>query len=310
MAPEISPPDRSTLTAFAGAVVIGGANFIAVKFSNEGLDPIVGAALRFGLAAILFFAIAAFLRIPLPRGQAALGAVLYGALGFGIAYGMLYFALIEVTAGTASVIMASVPLLTLILAVAHRQERFTARGVVGGALAVIGIAVLSRRSLESDLDPIYIAAALVGALAVAESTVVVKGYPRAHPITTNAIGMSAGVVVLVIAALVRGEEWSLPTDSRTWAALAWLVVAGSVALFILFLYVIARWTASATVYALTLMPVVAVTLGALLADEEITLDVIAGGALVIAAVYVAALSGRRKSAPGEPPHSQVADQPV
>jgi len=53
--------------------------------------------------------------------------------------------------------------------------------------------------------------------------------------------------------------------------------------------VIARWTASASVYVLTLMPVVAVALGALLAGEPITSEVIGGTALVLLAVYVGAI---------------------
>lgn len=303
-----STPDRLTFTAFAGAVVIGGTNFIAVKFSNEGLDPTFGAMIRFGLAAAIFFLIAAVLRLPLPRGRAAVGALLYGALGFGLGYWMLYFALVELTAGTTSIVMASVPLLTLILAVLHRQERFTARGVIGGVLAIIGIGILSAGSIGGEIRPIYFAALLIGALAVAESSVLVKGYPRAHPITTNAVGMAAGTALLVIASLVQGEEWALPDDGRTWAALAWLVLAGSVGLFALFLYVIVRWTASATVYALTLMPVVAVTLGALLADEAITVEVVVGGVLVIAAVYIAALSQRKPVT--EVPPSEIVEEPA
>jgi len=124
--------------------VIGGANFVAVKFSNEELEPLFGAALRFGAATLLFFAIMRIRRLPMPYGKAALGAVIYGLLGFGLAYGLLYFALVELTAGTTSVIMASVPLITLLLAVLHRQERLSMRGVAGGLLAIAGIAVLPR----------------------------------------------------------------------------------------------------------------------------------------------------------------------
>lgn len=281
--------DRSTLTAFVGAVLIGGVNFIAVKFSNQELDPMVGATLRFGAATFLLFAIAAIRRIPLPRGRALNGALVYGLLGFGFAYGLLYYALVGLSAGTTSVIMASVPLFTLALAVLHRQERFSFRGVLGGLLAVAGIALLSTGSLGGDVRPSYFFAGLLAVIAVAESSVVVKGYPKADPIVTNAIGMLVGTIFLAGASLVLGEDWVLPQASQTWFALAWLVVAGSVGLFVLYLFVMARWTASATNYAVTTMPVVAVTLGALLANEQVTFPLIGGGALVVLAVYVGAL---------------------
>lgn len=54
-------------------------------------------------------------------------------------------------------------------------------------------------------------------------------------------------------------------------------------LFWLFLHVIEKWTASAAAYVLALMPVVAVTLAALIADEPITIQLVAGGLLLIAA---------------------------
>jgi drug/metabolite transporter (DMT)-like permease len=294
-------PDRTTLAAFVGAAIIGGSNFVAVRFSNEELDPMFGAAFRFALATILLLGIMALTGRQLPRGRAAAGAVIYGLLGFGLSYALLYIALVELPAGASSLILAVTPLFTLLLAVAHRQETLSMRGLIGAALAVVGIAVLSGGSIGSEFPLTYLLAAVLGAVCIAESSVIVKGFPRTDPITTNAVGMAAGTMLLGIASLVFGEQWRLPQTTRTWLVLAWLVVVGSVGLFILFLFVIARWTASATVYALTLMPVVAVTLGALLADEQVTIALLAGGVLVLVAVYIGAISrGRAKPETPQP----------
>ena len=291
--------DRLTLAAFSATVVIGGSNFVAVKFSNYELAPLYGAAVRFTAAAVVFAALAWALSVPVPRGRAFVGVAIYGMLGFGAAYGLIYFALVEISIGMAAVIMATVPLFTLIFAVLHRQERLTAGGILGGLLAVAGIAVLSLRSLGGEISLLAVLAAVGAAAAAAESSVVVKGFPRAHPVTANAVGMAAGSVLLWLASVVAGERWTVPEQARTWAALSWLVILGSVGLFYLFLFVIGRWTASASVYALTLMPVVAVTLGALLAGEPITPEVVAGAALVVLAVYVGAIR-RPTGRPGVP----------
>ena len=301
-------PDRVTLGAFAGAVAIGGSNFIAVKLSNDELEPLFGAGVRFAAAALLLVALTRLQRLAIPRGGDLTGPALYGLLGFGVSYGLLYYALQGLTAGTAAVFMASTPLITLVLAVLHGQERFTPRGIAGGVLAVAGIGVISVDSLGGDLRPSYLVASLLGVVAVAESSVLLKGFPRAHPITTNAVGMVAGAVLLLVASLAFGEAWELPETAATWGALAWLVVPGSIGLFALFVFVIKRWTASATVYALTLMPVVAITLGALVKDEPVTAEVVAGGALVMAAVYVGALSGRTPEA--APPEAAPATDAV
>jgi len=286
-------PSRTTMFAFAATVVIGGMNVVAVKFSNSELPPLYGAGLRFGLAAVILLVVAKLGRMELPRGTALLGTALYGVLNFSVGYALIYVALLGISAGAAATILACVPLITLVMAVIHRQERVTVRGVIGGLFAVAGIAVMSFRGLGTELPIISLLAAVGAAFAFAESSVVVKGFPQSHPITTNAVGMAVGGVVLFLGSAVSGETWIVPQEARTWLVLVWLIVGGSVGLFGLFVFVIKRWTASATAYALTLMPVVSVTLGALLAGETVTPEVVAGGALVLFGVYAGALSARR-----------------
>jgi drug/metabolite transporter (DMT)-like permease len=282
--------ETNTYLAFAATVLIGGANFVAVSFSNMELPPLFGAALRFALAALLFFLVLRVGGVPLARGRAALGAAMYGTLGFGAAYAFLYYALVGLAAGTVAVIMAAMPLFTLIIAVLSGQERLSLRGIVGGGMAIAGIAVLSLGTLGGDLSPTYLIAAVLGAVAAAASSVAAKSLPDVHPLNMNAIGMASGTVLLVAGSFLLGERWVLPREPHTWLALGWLVVIGSVGLFQLFLYVIRRWTASATVYAITAMPVVAVVLGAVMLGQPITPTVLVGGSMVTLAVYVGAIS--------------------
>ncbi|HEX2149913.1 MAG TPA: EamA family transporter, partial [Actinomycetota bacterium] len=243
-------------------------------------------------------------RLTIPRGRALLGAAVYGTLSFGVVYGFLYFALLRMDAGTTSVIMASVPLFTLLLAVLQGQERFTLQGVAGGLLALGGIAVLSVRSITGDLPLLAMLAAVGGAVAASESAVLVKGFPKSHPITTNAVGMCVGASGLLLASAVLGENWAVPRLSATWAATAWLTSMGSVGLFGLLVFVIKTWKASASVYALTLMPLVSVGLAAFLLGEAITPQTVAGAFLVGFGVYVGALSGKSVS-PAKTPASRV-----
>jgi drug/metabolite transporter (DMT)-like permease len=288
-----TPPDSLTMAAFVGAVVIGGGNFAAVAFSNQDLAPLFGATIRFAAAAVLMFVITFVGGYELPRGRAAVGAVIYGLLGFGLAYGLLYFAVDGLGAGTTSIIVGSAPLVTLVFAVLYGQERFNLRGVIGGLLVIVGFAVLSIEKLGADIRPIYLIAGILGVLSIAGSTVVIKGYPRAHPVTSNALGMTAGAILLAVGSLVFREQWALPVHGRTWLALVWLVAFGSVGLFILFLYVVKNWTASGTVYAVTLMPIIAIPLAALMLGDEITPSVLVGAVLVTAAVYIGSLHHER-----------------
>ena len=285
--------DRRILIVFTAAVVIGGLNGVGVRLSNQELDFLWGAALRFALAALLLFAVVALRRLALPRGRALLGSVLYGAIGFAAAYGLAYYGLVETPASVGMVILSLVPLLTLVLAVAHGLERFRFQSLAGSLLALAGVALLfgERLTSTSDAIPLISLLAIVGAaVAIAETGVIVKRFPRPHPVVNNALAMGVGAVLLLAATLVAGQAIELPRRTETIAALAYLVVIGSAGLFMLFLYIIERWTASATSYMLLLMPLPAAVGGALLLGEPITIGLVAGGALTMLGVYIGAFA--------------------
>jgi drug/metabolite transporter (DMT)-like permease len=279
--------ERPVLGAFLGAVVIGGSNFVAIRFSNRELDPLWGAGLRFALAASVFGVLCASLRLALPRGRALALVVAYGLLSFGAAYGCVYWAMQEVPAGIAAVVLAVGPLLTLLLAFAHGMERLGVRALVGAVVAIVGSAVIFFQPGSIDFGWGSFALLGVGALCASEAVVVSKLAGRQHPVAMNFVGMTAGAVVLVIAAGLAGERLALPAEGETQLAVAYLVVA-TVGLFLLVLFVVQRWAASVASYVFVLMPVVAVALGAVIADEAITLTTIVGGAIVCAGVYVGA----------------------
>ena len=259
-----------TLLAFGVAIILGGSNAVAVRFSNLDLPPFWGAALRFGSAAILFWAFVLIKGITVPRGRALAGILIFGSLAIGISYALLYWALQFIPASTTMVVGALVPIITFLLAVAHGQESFRWRGLAGGLLAFVGILFAIGNQLGDSLPVLPVLAVLLGFTATAEGTVVFKAYPRSDPMVVNAIALSIGTVLLLLISLIAGEAWRLPETQTTWLAYGYLVLGGSVGLFYLFLYVLERWTASATSYSFLLFPVATIIIAAWLAGEEIT----------------------------------------
>lgn len=296
-------PDALTLGAFAVAVTLGGGNFLAVRFSNVELPPFWGAGLRFGLAALLFVVIVVALRLPWPRGrQLALTAV-YGSLSFAIFYALMYWALVRVTAGVATVVLAIVPLATLLLAAAQGLERLRPRGAVGAVLALAGIAWMIVGPQQVVVPLSALAAMLAAALCVGQSIILGKRLSANHPAVTNAVGMTVGAVLLLGLSAAAGESWALPRQAEAVGAVVYLVTLGSVGLFVLVLLVVRRWTASATSYMFVLFPVATMALGAWLADEPVTGQAVIGAALVMLGVWFGALSpgARHPVAPAEVP---------
>jgi len=284
---SLKPP---VLIAFLGIVVIGGTNFVAVRFSNSELAPFWGAGLRFGLASLILFAIVSLKHISLPKGRALLGAILYGILGFGVPYAFLYLALLQVSAGFASVIMSLLPLMTIFLAFVHGLERITPRAVFGGLITICGFALLFQDQLGISAQIPYILAMVAGALASAESAIVVKKFPESHPLVTNAVGMLVGAAILLVLSLITRESLTLPSLASTWIALLYLTVIGSISLFTLYLFVLSKWKASTTSYSIVLMPIVATFVSAWLEKTSITGMFLISSALVVTGVYIGAFS--------------------
>jgi drug/metabolite transporter (DMT)-like permease len=280
--------DRRVLLAFAGTALLAGSNIVAVVFSNRELPPFWGAGIRFVGAGVLMLALVRVLRLSLPRGRALAGATFYGVLSFFVAYATFYWGTQEVPAGIASVIMGAVPLLTLLLALVIGMERFHWRGLVGALLAVGGITVISAEPPGGSLPVVPLLAIVAAATAAAGSGIVVKSLAESHPVTTNAVAMLVGAALLLATSAIAGERATLPTSAPVWTALVFLVLA-TPALFVLFVYILQRWTASAASYQFVLFPLVSIVLAAALLREPVSTSLLIGAPLVLAGVYVGAL---------------------
>lgn len=292
-------PDRAVLLAFATFVLFAGANAIGVRFALRELDPFWAAAIRFLIAGLVLAAIMIAWRRPFPRGERLLGTLLFGILAFPLAYLFLYQALVDAPAGTTMLMLAIVPLLTVLLAVAHGIERLRWLGLAGALLAAVGIVIVSLDQLSLDVPPGALLLLLAAAVCQAESAVVAKRFPPGDPVAANAIGQLLGGAALAAVAVVTGESLVAPTRIETLVAMAYLIVPGSIVLFILVLWVLSRWTASATSYGFLLFPLVAIVLGALLLGEPVRPSFLAGGAVVLAGVYLGAVY-RPRGGPSAP----------
>jgi drug/metabolite transporter (DMT)-like permease len=285
--------ERLATGAFLVSSLFAGGNAVGVRFSNRELAPLWGAGLRFSLAALLLLVALAVMRLPLPRGRALAGALVFGALNFGGAFALAYYGLQRIHAGLGQTLLAIVPLATLLLAVLQRQERLRAAAVVGTLLALTGIALMSRAPVRESVPLLSLLALLGSALCFAQAAVVVRRFPPVHPIVINALGMAVGGAILLVGSAVAREPLALPDRVETWLALGYLVAIGSIVVFVLYLFVLRYWPASRAAYTFVLVPVVAVGLSAWLDDEPIRGGLVLGGLLVLAGVYVGALRPAR-----------------
>jgi drug/metabolite transporter (DMT)-like permease len=287
-----STDQRLNAIVFVATALIGGGNPVGVAVSVDELDPLWAAATRFLAAGAIFAVAMALWRVPVPHGKALLGALIYGALGFLGAFTFLFWGLQETPPATTQVIIALAPLLTVILAVAHGLERFNLRALIGMLIAFGGLVFLVADRIQADVPLLSMLAVVAGAALLAESGVVVKLTPRAHPVASNAVAMIGGGAGLLVLSAIVGDTWRVPTQSDTWAAMIFLVIGGSVAVFGLYLFLLGRWTASAVSYILLLQPLATVVYSAILTQEPMTPALFIGGAVMVLGVYIGAFAPR------------------
>lgn len=287
---------RLVLSAFFAEAILAGGNSVAIRFSNRELNPLWGATIRFAVAAVLVALVMAAMKLQVPRGRLLGGSVLYGLFQFAGAFGLYYFALVEIQAGLGQTLLALVPLATLLLAVFLKLERLRVAALVGAVVSLFGVAVISREPLQGSISPTSLIAVLGSVLCFAQALVIVRRLPPVHPVALNTVGMAVTVPALLGAALLRGEDLVLPSLTETWVAVAYVAAIGSVVVFLLQVFVVQHWSASRTSYVMVLIPIVTVALSAWLDQEPITAGLLIGGALIVSGVYIGAL---RQPAPAD-----------
>lgn len=295
-----SNSNRVALTALIVGGVLAGGNPVGVRFTVFELDALWGAALRFGLASLLLAGVMVVRRLPLPRGKALRGAVLFGLLNFGAAFAAAYYALSHMQAGLGSTLIALVPLATLLLAVVQRQEQLRLAAVVGGVVALSGVALVTGATLAQSVPPAVLLAAGAGVVCMGQAAIVARRLRNdVHPVVLSTVGMAVGAGVLFVGAILAGDAIVLPQEPATWLSIAYVVVGGSIGVFVLYIVVLKYWEASRGAYLTMLMPPVAVALSSWLDDEPITSSLVVGGALILVGVYIGAVR-RTPEATAEP----------
>lgn len=290
-------PARPVLIGFLLFVLVTGGASVAIRITYTELAPFWVAASRFSLAALVFWALVLWKRLPLPRGRALMGALLFGALTVGLAFTLIGWGLVATPASRYQILMATVPLLTIFLSSLQGVEAISRHGILGALLAVGGIALTVGVSPSAGLSLPHVIAILLGALCIAEGGVLVKKFPPNPPVVTNAIGMTVGGLILGFVSLVSGERWSLPVLPGTWVAYLYLVFFVTVSSFLLYLFVLSRWSASGASYGFVLVPLVTIVLASTLAGEQVSPVFLLGGLLVLGGVYVGALLPSPKKPP-------------
>lgn len=309
--PPTTAPDRgghraawTGLTAITPAV--WGTTYIVTTQLLPAGHPLFAALLRALPAGLIALAISR----RLPRGAWWWKSLVLGTLNIAAFFPLLFLAAQELPGGVAATLGASQPIMVAFLAVLILHERLSRWRVVWGLVGVAGVALVVLGP-DAALSPLGILAGVAGAASMGTGVVLTKRWGQ--PQGVSAIGLAGwqltagGLVLLLPALLVDG----IPTgiDAPAVLGYAWLGLVGGLMAYGIFFAGIRRLPVTATALLGLLSPLVAATLGAVVAGEALMPLQLLGFVLALSGMVAGQLSPPRSSAPQS--HREVpADRPT
>jgi drug/metabolite transporter (DMT)-like permease len=283
-------PALPILAAAAVGVQVGAA-IVASRFVIGQTTPVALALLRYAIGVLCLappLLVARGVRIA-PRDLIPIG--LLGVMQFGVLVVLLNFGLRFVPAGRGAVLFATMPLLTLVLGAAMRREHMTRAKLAGVLVALLGVVLALADKLQAGASGeqwlgalAVVAAAASGAVCSVLYRPYLTRYPTLH---VSAVAMLASVGFLALIAATEGFFAALPRFTGPgWAAVVFIGVSSGVG-YTLWLWALRHASPTRVTVFLSLSPVTAALLGAVLLGEPLRWMLLAGLACVVAGIWLA-----------------------
>ena len=288
---EVTVRERSGILMALASSALGGTAAALIRYMVATTDPVTLGALRFGSGAIFLLPVALCLRARWPRGRDWIAVVSLGFLFFGLCFALFNAALVYTTAARGALAMSTLPLLTMIAGAVLGIEPLTLRKATGVLVAIGGVAIALVTGLAAAPeaawrgDLIMIAAATCMALySVWSRPFIARSGPLAYVTAT----MGAGAALLTVIAGFTGGFAVLADFGRPqWTAILYLGLIGSALSFFFWVSALERTTPTRVASTLTINPVTASILAAMLLGEPIGFNLLLGIVAVAIGIWIA-----------------------
>lgn len=271
--------------------VLWGGSFFFVGIAVRELPTFTLVLTRVGLAAALLLPLALALGHALPRTLAgwtpfAVMAVLNNLIPFSL----IFHGQREVSSGLASVLNATTPLWSVLIAhVLTQDEKLDAKRIMGVLLGILGVGVLAgpEALFGRAANLLGMLAILAGAISYGLSGVWGRRLKGTPPIVTAACQLTCSTLLLLPVTALLDQPWTLPApDWPTVAAVLALATLSTALAYIVFFHIMAVSGPSNVLLVTLLIPVTAILLGTTLLGEALLARQLAGALVIGAALLV------------------------
>lgn len=278
--------------AFAAIYIIWGATYLGIRFALETLPPFMIAGIRFVIAGTVLYTLARRQGAASPARAQWRSAALLGFILFVLNNGSLMWAETRVSSGMAALLIATVPLWMVLLGWLTFGGERPGGQVFGGLLVgLIGIFLLvGPNAVGQQVDTLGALALLFAAFAWSLGSLLSRRLdtPRS-PLLGAGMNLLAGGVMLLVLSLVTGE-WTavnpMAVSLKSALSVVFLAVFGSIIAFGAYMWLLSTVPANRVATYAYVNPVVAVFLGAALADETLTPQTLLAAVVIITSVVL------------------------
>lgn len=281
------------LAALGTLYLVWGSTYLGIRIAIHTIPPLLMASVRFAIAGVLLYAWS------VRQGDttsdrpgrrqwvstAIVGVLLLAGGNGGVSWGEQF-----VPSGVAALLVASVPIWMVVFAHFTGDDRLNWPVAVGLGIGIVGVGLLVLPSGESGGHLVGSLVILGAAFTWAAGSVYARRAPLPRrPLVSTGMEMIAGAVALFVLGAMDGELGRVHLDQVSWqslAALAYLVVFGSLLAFSSYVWLLRHTRAAVAGTYAYVNPAVAVVLGWAFAGEAITTRVLLGGAIIILAVVL------------------------
>jgi drug/metabolite transporter (DMT)-like permease len=277
------------ITLYLLTVLIWGTTWIALKLQLGEVAIPVSIVYRFGLAALIIFAlllVSGKLQKVNRRGQ--LICLAQGLCLFCINFMCFYTASQWIPTGLVAVVFSTATLWNALNARLFFKQQIARNVVMGGTLGLIGLACLFWPEMAghsaSRETLIGLVLTLLGTLCFSAGNMLSSLQQKAglRPLTTNAYGMLYGAIMLCMYCVLSGTPFTFEWNARYIGSLLYLVIPGSVIGFTAYLTLVGRMGPERAAYCTVLFPVVALNVSAFAEGYQWTAPALVGLVLVMA----------------------------
>lgn len=299
------------ICAVVAAALFWSSSYAVTKQVLADVGPLSIGAIRFTLAAALLGIMVRMRRKPVARPDARQRRMIHlsGLLGITVYFVLENIGVELSTASDASLIVATYPLMTMLLELVVFRTRMPLLRAGGVLLATAGAFLVVRNGAEVGGSERWFGDVLLllGGLVWAGYNVLGKYAGRGQDAMTLTYHQTvAGAAGFLLASLLEAGDWQVPNGSAS-ALLAYLAVACSVGGFLLYNYGLRRMTSSVAVNILNLVPVFGVLGAVVINGETVRLGQALGGAIIIAGVALGVIERRTAFEQAAVPEPAVVD---